>query len=215
MSAVQSRSETARRSPAVAPMLPLALLESIRAHDLPREVLEDEDLAASLPRRLGLTGVVDAQIRRYEEADRKGQRVSIDEVRDLLRLVLRRPDAAPILRDAGIRLAQRHKRGLATTVIGAFGVLPGATAAACRRSARSLLRRIGGGATIEVSDWPLQIRLRGGVVAGLENAGTACTLYAAALEELLANYLRDRPVLEHLRCQAYGEDRCEWSWTQN
>mgnify|MGYP001331198764 CR=1 FL=1 len=213
MSTAERRRESERSSTVVAPLLPLALLESIRAHDRPREVLEDENLAASLPRRLGLTGVVESQIRRYEEADRKGRSVPLDEVRDLLRLVLRRPDAAPILRDAGTRLAQGHRRRVSSAAVSVFGVLPGVTAAAARRAARSLLRRIGA-SKVEVSGWPMEVRLRGGIAPGLEEAGTACTLYSAALEELLTPYLRERPALQHHRCQAYGEEWCVWSWVE-
>ena len=83
----------------IAPALPLALLESIRAHDRPSEVLEDEDLTTSMPRRLGLTDVIDSQIRRYREDGRRG--VPLTEVADLFRLVLRRPDAEAIMRGAG------------------------------------------------------------------------------------------------------------------
>jgi len=64
MAQVESQRTTDRPAALVAPLLPLVLLESVRAHDRPREVLEDEDLAASLPRRLGLTGVVETQIPR-------------------------------------------------------------------------------------------------------------------------------------------------------
>src|SRR5690606_24631288 len=63
----------------VTPALPLALLEAMRVHDRPREVLEDEDLTISLPRRLGLTGVIESQIHRYEEARRRKQAVPADE----------------------------------------------------------------------------------------------------------------------------------------
>ena len=60
---------------AVLAALPLALLQSTRSHDRPGEVLEDEDLSASLPRRLGLSGVIESQIQRYETAARSGKRV--------------------------------------------------------------------------------------------------------------------------------------------
>ena len=52
--------------------LPLAILESVRTHDRPAEVLEDEDLTISLPRRLGLTGVIETQIYRYQAAQKAG-----------------------------------------------------------------------------------------------------------------------------------------------
>src|SRR6476660_8849379 len=88
--------------------LPLSLLEAVRAHDRPAEVLEDENLTVSLPRRFGLTDVVDTQIRQFEAAQRAGRNVRLDEVVNLMRLVLRRPDAGLIMEDTGRRFAQWH-----------------------------------------------------------------------------------------------------------
>ena len=77
----------------VTALLPLSLLEAVRAQDRPDEVIEDEQFAISLPRRLGLTGVVDNQIRQYETASRSGRMVSMDEFTNLIKLVLKRPSA--------------------------------------------------------------------------------------------------------------------------
>ena len=52
----------------VNPAIALALLHSLRATDTPDEVIEDESFRVSLPRRLGLNEVVDAQMRRYARA---------------------------------------------------------------------------------------------------------------------------------------------------
>ena len=59
----------------VAARLPLALLETVRAIDLPEEILENEDLPASLPRRFGLSDVVARRITAYEAAEKEGRRV--------------------------------------------------------------------------------------------------------------------------------------------
>lgn len=203
MTEVASRRTTERPSVPVAPLIPLVLLESVRAHDRPREVLEDEDLAASLPRRLGLTGVVESQIRRYEEAVRKARSVPADEVRDLFRLILRRPDAEPILRDAG------------AAAVRVLGVLPGSVAArVVRRATRWTLRQIACGAAVEVQGWPLEARLRGAMTAGLDPEGVGCTFYTAVIEELVASYLRHRPIVRHIRCASRGDDYCVWSWQE-
>src|SRR5688500_20246318 len=85
----------------VAPAFPLALLESVRSHDHPGEILEDEDITLSLPRRFGLTDVVITQILRYEAAQRARRQVRLDDVVSLMRLVMRRPDAEPILAATG------------------------------------------------------------------------------------------------------------------
>src|SRR5690606_19268600 len=90
MSAITKPLEPEPPAHLIVPFLPLALLEAMRAQDQPHEVLEDEDLAASLPRRFGLTSVVASQIERYREAARKRRGVPVDDVVDLIRLVLRR-----------------------------------------------------------------------------------------------------------------------------
>lgn len=215
MSAAPDQNRSGRPQGAVPPVLPLSLLESIRAHDRPREVLEDEDLAVSLPRRLGLTGVVESQIQRYEEAARKGRSIPVDEVLDLFRLVLRRPDAEPILREAGARIAQRHFRRLPAPAVAALGVLPrAAVSAAARRSARSLLRRLVGPGRVEVGRRSLEARVRRPLTAQVDDSGTACVLFAAALEELVSLYTKTRPQLVHSRCEARGDDCCQWAMAE-
>src|SRR5688500_18887567 len=100
----QESVEELRFEGSVAPAFPLALLESVRSHDRPEEVLEEEDLTVSMSRRLGMTGIIGTQIHRYTEAQRAGRSVQLNAVMGLIRLVLRRSDAEPILHDTGQRL---------------------------------------------------------------------------------------------------------------
>ncbi|HEX7051870.1 MAG TPA: hypothetical protein VF188_16810 [Longimicrobiales bacterium] len=209
MSAVKEQGERVGPRVMMAPWLPLALLESIRMHDRPREVLEDEDLAASLPRRLGLTGVIETRIHRYEEEARRGRDVPVEEVLDLLRLVMRRPDAEPILRDAGAQVARRHFGG--STPRRSFRLLPrAARTAAVRRSVRAMLRRVVGPGRLEVTGWPLRARITDALTARADPGGTACVLYSAALEELVHLHTGSRPQVGHNRCAVHGEPCCEW-----
>jgi predicted hydrocarbon binding protein len=196
----------------VAPILPLALLEAVRLHDRPREVLEDEDLSISLPRRLGLTGVVESQIQRYEDARRRGEWISADEVGDLLRLVLRRPDAEAILREAGGQVArQSFRRGPAIAAT-ALRVLPrSALFAATRRAARQVLRRMAAGARRKLYGRPPVVRLANSLSVRVDASGTACALYAGTIEELVALYTRWRPQVIHSLCGARGDTACEWT----
>lgn len=196
----------------VGPWLPLALLESIRAHDRPRTVLEDEDLTASLPRRLGLTGVIEAQIQRYQEAARRGRKVAVGEVVDLVRLVLRRPDAEPILHDAGVRLAERQFERLPLPSATLIDVLPRAARnALLRRAGKRLLKRVAGPAQIEMDRWPEHARVTNSLLVEAESGRSACTLYAAAFERLIALYTDQRSSVSHTYCAAWSDDACEWS----
>jgi bacteriochlorophyll 4-vinyl reductase len=194
----------------VAPLLPLAILESIRAHDRPREVLEDEDLAASLPRRLGLTGVVDAQIRHYEDARRRRRGVALEPIADLLRLVQRRADATDILREAGAGVARAHFRRVPAAYAALVRRLPvKLRLRAMRRTAAAMLRRVAGAGPVELAQ-PFTARIAGAVTARADLNGSACVLYESALEELVTLYTGRRPAARHIRCAGSGAELCEW-----
>jgi hypothetical protein len=211
MSAVKKPIETDPPRATLAPLLPLAILEAIRAQDRPHEMLEDEDVSASLPRRLGLTGVIESSIQRYEVAARRNRPVPAEEVVDLLRLVLRRPDARTVLVEAGHLAARRYFARLPSAATSALGVLPRAAArAAARRSARTLLRRLLGAGRLEWTRQPVAARAFEPLAARLDGAGTACALYGAALEELVSLYTHQRPHVTHPRCAAWGDECCEW-----
>jgi predicted hydrocarbon binding protein len=194
--------------------LPLAILESVRHHDRPEELLEDEDLATSLPRRLGLTGVVDSQIHRYRTAQKKRERVSSAQVADLLRLVLRRPDAEPILHEAGAAIAREHGRKPLSrfTAIGRF--LPGGLATRiARRSLRRLLKRIGGGVPVRVTRDPLKVEMDSPVTARVDRWAVACILYSAAIQEAVHQATGSNPHVQHTHCEARGDSVCLWTVT--
>jgi hypothetical protein len=194
----------------VSAAFPLALLESVRSHDRPGEVLEDEDLTVSLPRRLGLTGVIETQIFRYEAAQKAGRAVPIDEVMSLVRLMMRRPDAEPILRETGQRMARwhfRHAPRLWTKVLHRAPARLGLRSA--RRAAARALRIIRLGQPV-TSTSPFTIRVDECATAQLEDTGIGCTLPTGIIEEqLLLSTGKPRRV-RHTCCLARGDDRCEW-----
>jgi predicted hydrocarbon binding protein len=208
MTSVADPSAVARNG-YVVPVLPLALLEAVRSHDHPQEVLEDENLAHSLPRRLGLSDVVLTQIRRYEGEVQAGRRVPLSELMDLLRLVLRRPDAAEVLMDAGRDVARRRFEKVSKTSIRLHRVLPLALALpGVRRAVRKLLRSMAGNARITARN-PLVISMGNSPTGRLD--GTACVLYTGAIEELARLYVGKERRVVHSRCSARGDALCEWS----
>lgn len=210
-SSVRTETVSERQPASVAPVLPLAILESMRAHDRPSEILEDEDLTVSLPRRLGLASVIDAQIQRYRQALRRGKPVPAREVIDLVRLVLRRPDAEAILREAGHQIVQRDFGDLSSVARIALRILPAsASLAAIRRTARKALRRLLGGGTVEFTTRPFAARISGAFTTELDSSGTTCLVYAGVLEEVLSRYSGQQRSLPHPRCTARGDAFCEW-----
>lgn len=193
-------------------ILPLALLESVRDHDRPDEVLEDENLTASLPRRFGLSDVIYSQIRRYEEARRKRRPIPARELVDLIRLVIRRPDAEEILEEAGRGVVDMYLRGLGRRRARIARLLPRAAArAALARRARLFAKRLAAGAQPQVVSPPVRIELRDCITAEIDPGGVACLLYTSAVQALATRYLRTAARAEHTRCETRGDEVCEWT----
>ncbi len=194
-------------------MVPLALLEALRDHDLPSEVLEDENFQASLPRRFGLSDVVFTQIRRLEDDVRKGNGVTLSEARDLMRLVLRRPDAPAVLREAGSAIARRdfeRRRRPAARRVKGHGLPRAVVYFSVRRAAKRLMTRLFGRGSLSWIGRPLHARIRHPFMDGDTEAGTPCVMFSAMLEELLLRYTHRKARVAHSHCIARGADACEW-----
>ena len=94
----------------VSALVALTILEVLRASDRPFEVFEEEDTSITMPRRLGLSDVVERRIRAYQEQTKKRNKISDEEFGDLVRLVVKRPDARAIFLECGARLAGKPPR---------------------------------------------------------------------------------------------------------
>lgn len=194
----------------VAAVFGLTLLEVIRANDLPEEILQDEDPTVTMPRRLGLSDVVDRQIRQYREAVRKRRRITDTEVIDLMRLVLRRPDSEEVFLKAGEALAGtdgsgpgRLARALSTGV--AFRL-------ARRRTSRRLRqlfgRRIGGFAAE-----PFALEGRSLIFYQSDPGGDACAFVTGLCQTILSSTMGDGVEVVHSQCQARRDAQCRWTAT--
>jgi hypothetical protein len=208
---------TARRSagpdaPSVTPVFPLILLETMRDMDRPEEVLEGEDLTASMPRRLGLSDVVYLQIHKFREETKKKRLQTPSVVADLIRLVIRRPDADEIFEEAGRRVARRaweEKSGAARRWL---RLLPsGMRMRAAAKGARRLLGELAGSAELKVSARPFSATLQGSLTAYADPGGAACAFYTGVLSELMTQYNGRRHAAQHPRCEARGGGGCEWT----
>jgi hypothetical protein len=196
---------------AVGASFPLALLQSVRAHDRPGEVLEDEEFSVSLPRRLGLTGVVETQIRRYETAQRAGRPVPLSEAMGLFRLVMRRPDAEPILRETGQRVARWHFRHTPELWRALLHRGPAALALrSARRAALRVLRALNAGTALAAAK-PFTITVTDCTMARLPESGTACLLFTGMIEEQILLYTGTARPVVHVQCTAAGAAVCEWA----
>ena len=189
-------------------LLPLSLLEAVREQDRPVEILEAEDLTVSLPRRLGLTGVVSSQIHRYEQAAASGGRVPASEVAGLMQLVLRRPDAESIVKETGRRVARRRLGPGPSSAARLFRRWDRLVFIPMRQAARKLLRGLTGDVRATISG-PLIVRMNR---SPLGAAGDhSCALYTGALDELVRIYSSRPHVVKHAQCTTRGDAHCEWT----
>jgi hypothetical protein len=197
----------------VNPAIAIALLNSLRATDTPEEVIEDESFRISLPRRLGLNEVVDAQMRRYAEIrDRRGV-ISPDEYGNLLQLIDRRPDAVAVFASAGRTLAEARfsEPSRFDRVKGRF------TPAGLRR--RKLIRAMTNVARALEPGAAIQPVMEAGTdgidvlappLATTTAEGAGCALMTAALEVCALRVGGDAMQLNHVACVGLGDDRCRW-----
>lgn len=196
----------------VTPVFPLLLLETMRDMDRPLEVLEDEDLALSMPRRLGLSDVVGVQIRRFTEEVRQKRRQAVAQVEDLVRLVIRRPDAEEIFHEAGRRMARRVWSERSAGVRRSIRLMPRPLAAiAAHRAGRRLFGTLAGGGEVTVGRWPPELRIRRSLTARADPGGAACAFYAGAFTELLETYTGREYRVRHRHCEARGGEACVWT----
>ena len=194
------------------PVFPLILLETMRDMDRPEEVLEGENLTASMPRRLGLSDVVYLQIHKFREESKKKRLQTPAVVADLIRLVIRRPDADEIFEEAGRRMARHAWEEKSGASRRGLRLMPsGMRLRAAARGARRLMGELSGAAQLEVHARPFAVRLRGSLTGEADPGGAACAFYTGALSELMTQYTGRRHSARHARCEARGGESCEWT----
>lgn len=197
------------------PLVALALLEALRSTDTPEEVLEDEDVQSSLPRRFGLSDAVGGQIRRYEQLAEGRSTLRGREVADLLVLVHRRPDAADVFGRAGRWLASQRRAAGRFRRRFAGAPLPGPVRRRLAlRTARRVAELVNPDAEVRTETGPPAVIVEGSVPAA---SGTpdACRMVEAALADALDTHGArgdgsDRPRTLHPLCEARGDSCCVW-----
>jgi hypothetical protein len=190
----------------VAALVALTLLEVLRHQDRPSEVLESEDPSVTLPRRLGLSEVVDQQIRRYREEARRGGRGSDDEGKDLVRLFIRRPDAEELFFRVGRHLAgekdrSRWQKALPNPVSYAL-----ARRAVSKRLRRLFGRRVGG-----FSAGLFTLEGRALVFIQCDQGGDACNILSGFCQAMLDRHVGAGARVVHSLCESRRDPLCRWT----
>jgi hypothetical protein len=186
-------------------LVALRILEVMRGLDLPTEVLEDENPTRTMPRRLGLSDVVDRQIRTLREDVRRGARVSDEEVRGLIRLVVRRPDAENVFKQAGRLLAEGNRS------LGWRRLLPRRMRFSLARArARRGLQRLFGRPIGGFGRGPFTIEGRALFLIACDPRGAACHLLSGFCEETIGQMMGGAALVTHTSCEARRDPLCRW-----
>jgi len=195
----------------VAAIVGLTLLEVLRRQDLPNEVLEAEDPSVTMPRRLGLSEVIDRKIRAYREEVRRRGKMSDEELQDLIRLVVRRPDSAEVLYRAGRLLAGVKPR----EVKGLRELLPTPLRfTLARRAVTQRIRKLLGRTVGSFASGPFTLEATQNVLVDADPGGDACHLVTGLAECMLQKHLGSRARLTHDKCQTRRDSICRWTVLQ-
>lgn len=195
----------------VTPVFPLILLETMRDMDRPEEYLEGEDVALSMPRRLGLSDVIYTQIHRFGEEVKRKRPQDASVVADLIRLVLRRPDCDEIFEEAGRRVARHFWAQRSGSFRRMVRFMPPVLAQrSARKAANRLFRQISADGRLSITSRPLGVRIQRSLTSQADPGGAACAFYAGALSELVTEYLGRKHAAQHPKCEARGAGACEW-----
>ena len=191
-------------------LLPLSLLHAVRSVDTPDDDVEAEYTLELRNKRLGLSETVYAQIKRYTDAVKRSQRPSHDEASGLARLIGRRPDAERVFRSAGRLLAAEAYGTISPVTRRTVRTIPGflGRPMALRQMRRLSLRFLNGSVVRTGASVQLVVPVSVTVEAAPGSAG--CAFYGEVLKELMRLLAGGDGMVEHVRCAARGEGRCEW-----
>jgi predicted hydrocarbon binding protein len=203
----------------VHPRIPLSLLESIRRIDTPEDQgdTETEYVAELRNKRLGLSDTVYTQIRRYNDAMKRGQKIPFAEAEGLGTLIGRRPDSVELFRSAGLILANDIYESMSSTTRGTVRTFP-------KFLSRPLaLKHLTGiaekflGGSLEKNGSFVSLRVPESVTVNGSPNSAGCVYYEEAFRELLRLFVGTAGQIEHTQCSQKGEAACEWraEWSSN
>src|SRR3954464_16060141 len=191
-------------------LLPLSLLEAVRNVDTPSDQLDAEYVDELRNKRLGLSDTIYAQIKRHNEAVKRGQRTGQEESVALAKLIGRRPDAEAVFRAAGRYMARQAYRTISPISRRMMRLLPSALARPLAfRHARKIVARSLNGHVRRVGSF-LLVDVPRSITLGTAPGGVGCTYYEASLRELLLLLIGSIGPVEHVRCAGRGEGTDEW-----
>ncbi len=187
----------------------VVLLEALRSTDTPPEILEAEDFTQSLPRRLGLSGVIERQIERYTRLEEEGQGLEPSDAEDLFRLISRREDSGDVFRRAGRELARRElgSRSIGSKALSWTGPTVLTRWLALRAAAR-LAHRVSPIGSVRTERTPPSLVVEGCLPARACESPDGCEILARGLETFLGAYTGSEAPVVHPMCESTSDPAC-------
>ena len=199
------RNLTGSQKPRVAAQVVVSLLEALRLLDRPGEMLEDEVIARTIPRRFGLSRVVERQIELYQEYARQGRKLSGDELAGFVNLVTKRPDASEVFLEMGALLADEYlpsrKRWMPRSTR-----LMLVRRAIERTLAKLFGQRVGG-----FVSGPFSLEVSASPFVQLDASGDACELITGFCRRAVRRGVDEGLTVVKLSCETDGARSCRWS----
>jgi predicted hydrocarbon binding protein len=190
--------------------IPLALLEAIRRMDTPADTADTEYVTELRNKRLGLSDTVYTQIRRYNDAMKRGQRIPFAEAEGLGTLIGRRPDAAALFHNAGEILAGAVYASISPTTRGTIRTLPGfISRPLALKQIKDVSERYFEG-TLERTGSFLSLKVAESVTVNGSPRSAGCVFYETAFRQLLKALIDAGDQVDHVHCAQRGEGYCEW-----
>lgn len=196
--------------PTVNARIPLSLLEAIRRIDTPEDQVDTEYVPELRNKRLGLSDTVYTQIRRYNDAMKRGQMIPFAEAEGLGTLIGRRPDADELFQNAGNILAHEVYTSISPTRRNTIRLLPGFLARPMAlRQLQTVVEKYFGG-TLERTGSFLSLKVPNSPTVNGSPKSAGCAFYEFALRELLDLLISGGGQVEHVHCAQRGDKECEW-----
>jgi predicted hydrocarbon binding protein len=197
-------------APTVNARIPLSLLEAIRRIDTPDDPTDTEYVAELRNKRLGLSDTVYTQIRRYNDAMKRGQRIPFTEAEGLGTLIGRRPDAETLFQNAGHILAEDIYAAISPTTRGTIRSLPGFVSRPMALNQIKLAAENFFEGTLERTGSFLALKVPKSVTVNGAPRSAGCVFYETAFRDLLRMLIDAGDQVDHVHCAQRGEGFCEW-----
>ena len=190
--------------------IPLSLLESIRRIDTPPDQADTEYVPELRNKRLGLSETVYTQIRRYNDAMKRGQKIPFAEAEGLGTLIGRRPDSSELFKSAGSILANDIYDSMTPTARQSVRMLPKFVSRPMALKHLATVSEKYFGGTLEKNGSLISLKVPESVTVNGSPDSAGCIFYEEAFRELVRLLTGASGQVEHIRCAQKGGEVCEW-----